>query len=124
MNDHNSSESSKDTQTSADTTATPAMIVIGGLSSPQKVKRGGKWEIGVAAMLKSSNGGAFPGEPGGSTWSATASPSTSDIQGQSGYKLNGTITIPKVEKSLTVRIRVVSTLYGLSATKDVEVIPF
>lgn len=125
MNDKNSSEPSEVAKNSLDNTnAGPTKITIGGLSSPFKVKKGGTLVVPVTAVLQTGNGGAFSGDPGEGTWTATASPPAGGIQGQSAYKLNGNITISNVQNSHTVTIRVVSRLYGLSATKTIEVVTF
>ncbi|QVW24159.1 hypothetical protein KJF94_00835 [Pseudomonas hormoni] len=127
MNDHNSSEPAEVASTpSANTTTTPAGIDIGGITSPKKVKKGSNLVLSVAAVFKSSNGGAFPHDGGDGTWSATASPPCAGgIQAKTTFKMNGEITFFNVTTSHTVTIKVVSKKYpSLFATKTFQLVTF
>lgn len=63
-------------------------------------------------MLKTANGGAFPGDPGDGVWTATVTPHPAGgVQTKTIYKMNGEITFPNVQRSHNVTVRVVSRLY-------------
>lgn len=92
--------------------AVPASILVGGITSPQRVRIGSTLVVPVTAMLKTANGGHFPGDPGDGVWTATVTPHPAGgVQTKTIYKMNGEITFPNVQRSHNVTIRVVSRLY-------------
>ena len=92
------------------TAGPPTQMIIGGITSPQRVKIGSSLSMSVASMLLDKDGYTVTGDA--ANWSVTANPQPSDgISVVREQQMNGRVTAANIQRSHNVTLTVRSNGY-------------